>query len=55
MLYEVITDPERGISVNVGVIEGGVRPNVVAAEARAEVDVRVWTEEDARRIEREVV
>jgi len=47
-------DAERGITVNVGVIEGGVRPNVVAARARAEVDVRVWTQEDARRVEREV-
>lgn len=49
-----LVDPERGITVNVGVIEGGVRPNVVAAHARAEVDVRVWTDEDAKRVERAV-
>jgi len=44
-------DPDRGVSVNVGVIEGGLRSNVVAPEARAEVDVRVPTAEDGRRIE----
>ncbi len=47
-----LADPERGITVNVGVIEGGSRANVVADRARAEIDVRVWTEEDARRVER---
>lgn len=46
-----LADPERGITVNVGVIEGGLRTNVVAPSARAEVDVRVWNREDARRVE----
>ncbi|MDX1577496.1 MAG: M20 family metallopeptidase [Gemmatimonadota bacterium] len=46
-----LADPERGISVNVGVIEGGSRANVVADRARAEVDVRVWTGEDAAYVE----
>jgi len=32
---------ERGVTVNPGVISGGTRSNVVAAEARAEIDVRV--------------
>ena len=32
------TDLRRGITVNPGVISGGTRVNVVAAEARAEVD-----------------
>ncbi len=45
-----LADPERGITLNVGVIEGGTRSNVVADSARAEVDVRVWTAGDARRI-----
>src|SRR2546421_320916 len=36
-----LNDEARGISLNVGVIEGGTWANVVAAEARAEVDVRV--------------
>jgi glutamate carboxypeptidase len=46
-----LSDPAAGISVNVGMIEGGQRANVVAPEARAVVDVRVPTHDDARRIE----
>ena len=38
-----LNDAERGISVNVGVVRGGTRPNVVAEEAYAEVDMRVPT------------
>ena len=36
-----LNDPVRGITVNVGTIEGGLSPNVVAPESRAVVDVRV--------------
>jgi glutamate carboxypeptidase len=46
-----LTDLERGITVNVGVVRGGIRPNVIADHAEAEVDVRVRTVEDARRVE----
>jgi glutamate carboxypeptidase len=46
-----LNDPQRGISVNVGQIEGGTRSNVVAAESRAQIDVRVLNAEDARQIE----
>ena len=42
-----LNDAERGISVNVGVVRGGTRPNVVAEEAYAEVDMRVPTLADA--------
>jgi len=35
------TNLSRGITVNPGVIAGGTRSNVIAAEARAEVDIRV--------------
>src|SRR6185312_11114061 len=35
------TDLECGITVNPGVIHGGGRTNVVAAEALAEIDVRI--------------
>ncbi len=45
-----LNDLDRGITVNVGMIDGGVRPNVVAAESRAVADVRVRTHEDAERI-----
>lgn len=43
--------PEVGTTINVGTISGGTHANVVAAEARAEVDVRFSTIEEARRIE----
>jgi glutamate carboxypeptidase len=42
-----MNDVSRGISVNVGVVRGGTRPNVVAEEAYAEVDLRVPTILDA--------
>lgn len=48
---ETLRDPEHGVSVNVGVISGGTRGNVVAEDARALIDVRVPTMEEARRIE----
>jgi glutamate carboxypeptidase len=43
--------PELGTTINVGTLSGGTHANVVAAEARAEVDVRFSTLEEARRIE----
>jgi len=46
------TDLERGVTVNPGVIGGGTKSNVVAAEAWAEVDFRVRKLSDARRLER---
>ncbi len=44
-------DLERGISVNVGLIEGGVQANVIAPQSRAKVDVRVPTQADAQHIQ----
>jgi glutamate carboxypeptidase len=52
LAVETLQDLSRGVSVNVGVIEGGTRTNVVAAEARAQIDARAPTLEDADRIER---
>ena len=45
------TDPSKGRTVNVGVITGGTRSNVIAGQCKAEVDVRVVTMEDAARVE----
>lgn len=45
-------DPERGVSVNVGVIDGGLRSNVVAEQAKALVDVRIARLADAEGLER---
>lgn len=47
-----LNDPDKGITVNVGTIDGGLSANVVAPQSTAEVDVRVPTREDAERIER---
>jgi glutamate carboxypeptidase len=52
-LYD-LADPERGITINVGVVSGGLRANVVAPEARAELDVRVLAWEDALRLDRTI-
>jgi glutamate carboxypeptidase len=46
-----LNDPAQGVTVNVGTIDGGLRPNVVAPESRAVVDVRVRSPEDAVRID----
>jgi len=46
------TNVARGITVNPGVISGGTRSNVVAAEARAEVDMRVLRLKDAAGLEK---
>jgi glutamate carboxypeptidase len=43
---------DRGITVNPGVISGGSRANVVAAEAYAEIDVRVVRLKDAEALDR---
>ncbi|MGJ4908631.1 M20 family metallopeptidase [Bradyrhizobium sp. HKCCYLS2033] len=47
---EALNDPARGITVNVGVVRGGTRPNVIAEEAYAEVDARLPTPADAEEI-----
>jgi glutamate carboxypeptidase len=46
-----LNDAARGITVNVGTIAGGTRSNVIAAEVRAAIDVRVRTREDGKALE----
>ncbi len=46
-----LNDAARGITVNVGTIDGGLRANVVAAEVKASVDVRVPTRQAAAELE----
>jgi glutamate carboxypeptidase len=48
------TNLDRGITVNPGVISGGTRSNVVAAEARAEIDFRVVRARDAEALDRKI-
>jgi glutamate carboxypeptidase len=49
-----LSDLKRGISVNVGVVQGGLRSNVVAPEAHAKVDVRVNTRTDSLEVQRAI-
>lgn len=47
-----LNDVERGITVNVGTVDGGIQPNVVAPHSKAVVDVRVPSVADGQEIER---
>jgi glutamate carboxypeptidase len=46
-----LADREAGTTINVGVVGGGTRANVVADQAWARVDVRYWTREEALRVD----
>jgi glutamate carboxypeptidase len=46
-----LQDLEHGVTLNVGLVSGGSRTNVVADVARASIDVRVPTMADASRVE----
>ncbi len=50
-----LNDFKKGITVNVGMIEGGTSANVIAAESRAVVDVRVHNSKDAEFISKEIL
>ena len=41
---------EQGVTVSVGIVNGGTGINVVPAEAEAKVDVRFWTSEDGEQV-----
>ena len=47
-----LQDAAHGVTVTAGVISGGTRANVIPDEARAIVDARADTIDDARRVER---
>jgi glutamate carboxypeptidase len=51
LTLHALNDYAVGTTVNVGVVHGGTRPNVVAASAEAHVDVRVQTLAEAARID----
>src|SRR4030081_925013 len=52
---EAMNDMKRGVTVNVGVFRGGTRPNVIAEEAYAEVDLRVPTIADADELDAKIL
>jgi glutamate carboxypeptidase len=49
---ETFAEPRRGLTLTVGIIEGGTRPNVVPARASARIDVRIPRRQDGAIIER---
>jgi glutamate carboxypeptidase len=54
MRLKELADPGQGTTINVGVIQGGTRPNVVAAHARLEVDVRFASKAETERVLRAI-
>jgi glutamate carboxypeptidase len=49
-----LNDLKSGVSVNPGIIRGGTRTNVVAAEATAEIDVRIRSAKQAAGLDRKL-
>jgi glutamate carboxypeptidase len=49
-----LNDLQRGLSVNPGVIRGGTRTNVIAAEATVEIDVRIRSARQAAGLDRKL-
>lgn len=49
-----LTDYDAGLTVNVGVINGGSRSNVVADQALAEIDVRIPTHDIAEEVKQAI-
>ena len=49
-----LNDPDNGVTVNVGTIDGGIQPNVIAPHSTAVVDVRVPTVAQGDEIERAI-
>jgi glutamate carboxypeptidase len=48
---QALNDRMPGVTVNVGVIHGGTRPNVVAEQASMEIDVRAGSRSDLESVE----
>ncbi|MCB0156195.1 MAG: M20 family metallopeptidase [Anaerolineae bacterium] len=50
-----LNDFERGVTVNVGVVSGGQRPNIVAPYARAEIDLRITNQADGESFRQKIL
>ncbi len=49
-----LNDIKKGITVNVGMIEGGISANIVAPESKAIIDVRVLTVKDGEEVTKKI-
>jgi len=54
LCIEKLASPERGLTLNVGVIHGGTRSNVIPEHAWAAIDVRIPCARDQKIIERKI-
>lgn len=52
LAIHALNDLGKGTTLNVTVVEGGTVRNVIAAKARAEIDMRVTTNDEAERVEK---
>lgn len=51
LALEALAAQEKGTTINVGVVRGGTRSNVIPEAAEAEIDVRAATLDEARRVD----
>lgn len=51
-MLHALSAHDKGLSVNVGLISGGTSVNTVAPNARAEIDVRISSEEQGIEIDK---
>ena len=49
---EALADAAQGTTVNVGVVRGGERPNVVPDYVLADLDLRIWSDAEGERVRR---
>jgi glutamate carboxypeptidase len=52
LILDTVQDARAGTTITTGVVGGGTRPNVVPADARAWIDVRVSSADEAGRVSR---
>jgi glutamate carboxypeptidase len=54
-ILHAMSAPQQGVTVNVGVISGGERSNIVAPHAKAQIDLRVTTRAAGEELSRKIL
>ncbi len=54
LAMEALNDPETGLVVNVGTVQGGIGPNTVAEHAAAEIDTRYCSEAARQQLQQQL-
>ena len=52
---EALNDVEKGVTVNVGKVTGGMGPNTIPEHAQGKIDCRAWRPQDLDRIEAAII